>query len=153
MKHILGMIAMIACGTSAAQAAGVSAAADIAAAPDKVWAAIGDFCGIVTWLPALAKCELSADKLTRTLTTKDGAVVVETQESWDDAAMSYSYRIQESPLPVANYIATIKVVPAGAGSRVEWSSTFDAKGATDAEAEKVISGIYQLGFDGLKSKF
>ena len=153
MKHILAAIAMIACGSTAAQAAEVKAADDFTAAPDKVWAAIGDFCGIGSWHPVVAKCELSADKKTRTLTTQDGAVLIETQESWDDAAMTYTYRIQESPLPVANYISTIRVVPAGAGSRVEWSSTFDAKGATDAEAEKVISGIYLAGFGGLKSKF
>jgi hypothetical protein len=26
---------------------------------DKVWAAVGDFCGIGAWHPALAGCELS----------------------------------------------------------------------------------------------
>ncbi|HEY2417652.1 MAG TPA: SRPBCC family protein, partial [Steroidobacteraceae bacterium] len=33
---------------------------------DAVWAKIGDFCGIGQWHPAVAKCELSADKKERT---------------------------------------------------------------------------------------
>lgn len=65
----------------------------------------------------------------------------------------YQYMITESPLPVTNYISTIKVVKAKEGSTVVWSSTFIAKqGTADDEAKKVIAGIYTAGLDGLKSK-
>jgi Polyketide cyclase / dehydrase and lipid transport len=33
------------------------------AAPDVVWAKIGDFCGIAAWHPAIEKCTLSAERL------------------------------------------------------------------------------------------
>jgi len=35
----------------------------------------------------------------------------------------------------------------GEGTRVDWKGTFDAKGASDADARAVISGIYQAGLD------
>lgn len=138
---------------SAAGAAEVTEKVEVAAAPDKVWAAIGDFCGIANWHPIIAKCEISEEGKKRTLTTGDGGVLLESMDSRDDAAMSYTYRILESPLPVANYISTIKVTGSGDGSTVEWAGKFDAKGASDEEASKVISGIYAAGLDGLKKKF
>lgn len=138
----------------AAEAASVSKKVEIAAAPERVWAAIGGFCDIGSWLPLVAKCEMTeaGGKKLRTLTTGDGGVLVETLERWDDPGMSYTYRIQSSPLPVENYISTIKVSGEGGVSTVEWSSSFDAKGASEADVVKTIGGIYQAGFAGLKKK-
>ena len=85
----------------------------------------------------------------RTLTTTDGGVIVERLESRDDAGRTYSYTILSGPLPVANYNSTIAVVPAGAGSSIVWSGKYDAKGASDADAKKVIDGIYKAGVDNL----
>ena len=66
--------------------------------------------------------------------------------------MSYSYTIETSPLPVANYKSTLKVVPKDKGSTIEWSGNFDAKGAPDADAVKVITGIYEAGVGALVAK-
>ena len=139
---------------SAAEAASVSKKVGIAAAPDQVWAAIGDFCDIGSWLTIVVKCEMTetGGKKIRTLTTDDGGVLVESLERWDDAGRSYTYRIQSSPLPMENYISTIKVSGTGKASTVEWSSTFDPKGVPEADVMKTISEIYQVGFDGLKKK-
>jgi hypothetical protein len=122
--------------------------------PADAWAAIGDFCGIANWHPAVTTCELSEkDGATyRTLTLKDGAKLLEKQVSFDAKAMSYSYTIEDGPLPVANYKSTLKVVPAGKGATIDWSGSFDAKGALDADAVKTISGIYEGGVDALIAK-
>jgi Polyketide cyclase / dehydrase and lipid transport len=128
---------------------------DTAGMPADVWAAVGDFCGISTWHPAVAKCEISAkDGATfRTLTLKDGAKLLERQTAFDAKAMTYSYTIEEGPLPVANYKSTLKVVAGkDKGATIDWSGSFDAKGATDADAIKTISGIYAGGIDALVSK-
>lgn len=140
--------------SQAAEAASVSRKIEIAATPAEVWAAIGGFCDIGSWLPIVTTCEMTETdgKRIRTLTTGDGGVLVESLERWDDAGKSYTYRIQSSPLPMENYIATIKVSGTGKASMVEWSSSFDPKGAPEAEVVKTISGIYQAGFDGLKKK-
>ncbi len=114
-----------------------------------VWKKIGDFCGIGNWHPALAKCELSKDGKERTLTLKDGGTIVEDLVKWSDKAHSYTYTIKTSPLPVANYVSTLKVVKKGKGSLIVWTGHFKAKGASDAEAKKTIEGIYKGGADAL----
>jgi hypothetical protein len=160
METEMRLIALVAAMSAAclapqaAEAASVAKKVEIAAAPAKVWAAIGGFCDIGSWLPIVATCKMTETdgKKIRTLTTGDGGVLVESLERWDDAGMSYTYRIQSSPLPMENYIATIKVSGKGKASTVEWSSSFDPKGAPEAEVVKTISGIYQAGFDGLKKK-
>ena len=119
------------------------------ASADAVWAKIGDFCGISNWLPAIEKCALSADGNIRTLSIKGGGTVIEKLENRDDAARSYSYSIVEGGLPVANYISTISVAKAGAGSTVIWSGKYDANGASDADAKKVIDDIFRTGVDVL----
>lgn len=129
-------------------------AKDTAGSAASAWAAVGDFCGIAAWHPAVAKCELATkDGATfRTLTLKDGAKLLEKQTAFDAKAMSYSYTIEEGPLPVANYKSTLKVVSKDKGATIDWSGTFDAKGAPDADAVKTISGIYGGGVDALVAK-
>lgn len=118
---------------------------------DAVWRKIGDFCGIANWHPAVAKCELSADKKERTLTLKGGGTIVERLVSWSDKTHSYTYKIISSPLPVDNYTSTIHVAPtkSGSGSVISWRGQYTAKGASDADAKKAIDGVYGAGLTSL----
>jgi Polyketide cyclase / dehydrase and lipid transport len=117
--------------------------------PDALWKKVGDFCGIATWHPAIEKCVLSADGKQRTLSLKGGGTIVEALENWDDAHHSYGYAILSSPLPVANYHSTISVATDPKGSALKWMGTYDAKGAPDADAKKIIDGIYEAGAKAL----
>jgi hypothetical protein len=127
---------------------------DVAAAPAAAWTAIGDFCGIASWHPAVAKCEAQTKdgKPARLLSLNGGGQILEEQTAWDDAAHSYSYTIIESPLPVANYNSTLSVAANGSGSTITWVGNFDAKGAPDDKAVEVISGIYDAGLKSLADK-
>jgi hypothetical protein len=117
---------------------------------DAVWAKVGDFCGIANWHPAVAKCELSHGKKIRTLSLKGGGTIVERLLKWDKKGTNYTYTIVSSPLPVTHYVSTISVVPDGSGSDVIWTSKYRAKkGTSDADAQKVIDGIYKAGVDAL----
>jgi len=118
---------------------------------DAVWQKVGDFCGIANWHPAVAKCDLSADKKERTLTLKGGGTIVERLVRWSDANHSYTYRIVSGPLPVADYESTLRVRAAksGNGSVISWSGHYAAKGASDADAKKAIDGVYDAGLKGL----
>jgi Polyketide cyclase / dehydrase and lipid transport len=113
--------------------------------PDALWKKIGDFCGIANWHPAIEKCVLSADGKQRTLSVKGGGTIVETLENLDPANRTYTYTIVSSPLPVANYHSTISVSADPKGSSLKWVGKYDAKGASDADAKKVIDGIYEAG--------
>jgi Polyketide cyclase / dehydrase and lipid transport len=115
------------------------------ASPDALWKKIGGFCGIGDWHPAVEKCVLSADGKQRTLSLKGGGTLVEALESVDNANHTYTYTILSGPLPVANYHSTISVSPDPKGSSLKWVGKYDAKGAPDADAKKVIDGIYESG--------
>ncbi len=143
-KKLILATAFASLAATPALALKVSKSADIPAPPAKVWEVIGGFCAISKWHPAIEKCELSTKggKQFRTLSLKGGGTILEEQLSHDDGKMNYSYSILESPLPVADYEATIAVTPAGSGSKVTWWSTFKAKGAEDAKAEATIGGIF-----------
>ena len=131
---------------------------DLPVSPTKAWEAIKDFDGWQNWHPAIGSTEIPKGKgntkgTVRVLNTKDGAKITEVLLSHDDESKTYQYKITESPLPVTNYISTIKVVKAQEGSTVVWSSNFIAKqGTADDEAKKVIAGIYTAGLDSLKNK-
>ena len=113
--------------------------------PEALWKKIGDFCGIASWHPAIEKCVLSADGKQRTLSLKGGGTIVETLENLDDANHAYTYAIISGPLPVANYHSTVSVTADPKGSSLKWVGKYDAKGASDADAKKVIDGIYEAG--------
>lgn len=134
-------------------AAEVSKQLDVAVAPDKAWAAVGEFCGIGDWHPAVEKCELSSqgkDKL-RTLTLKGGGTIVEKLVKWEGRKHSYTYAIVSSPLPVSDYVSTVSVVPHGDGSRLVWKGKFKPVG-DEAKAKEVVSGIYTDGLAGIAKK-
>lgn len=145
---------LFACAATPAFALDVTRSVDVAAAPAKAWEAIGHFCGIGVWHPAVAKCELGVRdaKPMRTLSLKGGGTIIEEETARSDAKLSYSYTIIESPLPVADYNSTIAVKPHGSGSTISWTGDFKAKGAPDAKAKEVIAGIYEAGLGALKAK-
>lgn len=126
--------------------------------PGATWSMIADYCAIEKWHPAIAKCQISTGTTNRPgavrmLTLRDGASVSEELTSYDAKKRSYSYKILESPLPIASYAATLTIVAGpGGGSIVEWSSTFKAApGAEDAAARSVVEGIYDAGLANLKT--
>lgn len=143
----LGAAALLSMAMSPALALEVTRQVESEASPGEIWRAIGGFCQIADWHPAVTACEeRDAEGVRqRTLTLDGGGVLVEDLLAHDDDAMSYSYAIIEGPLPVADYEATISVAPAGEGSAITWTGTFDAAGASDEEARRVIGGIYDAG--------
>jgi hypothetical protein len=72
--------------------------------------------------------------------------------------MSFTYRIIESPLPLADYFSTLSVTPGPAGAMVKWTGKFKRKnpadtppaGEDDAAAVKLIEVVYKTGLDNLK---
>ena len=133
-----------------AAAASLDKSADVAAPAVETWARIGPFCSIETWHPAIGKCT-EVDGV-RTLTTKDGkGTFVEKQTARDDKAMTYTYEIEQSPLPVTKYVSTFKVTPRGKDkANVEWLSTYTPAEGKDTEAATAIGAIYQAGLDNIR---
>lgn len=140
--------------------------AEINAAPDKVWAAIGNFQDM-GWHPAVEKTEGAGGNdvgATRKLTLKGGAVIEEKLNKYNKDGRSYSYEITNvdvKVLPVNNYSATITVEDAGGKSVVEWKGAFyrgfmnndPPPELSDEAAVKAVTGVYKGGLDALKAKF
>ena len=141
----------------------VSETAELPAPPAKTWAALKEYDGLHKWHPAFASDEITKGKnnvkgAVRVLTLKDGGKITEELLAYSPKDMSMTYQITDSPLPLTDYVATIKVAAGkNGGSVVTWSSTFKGKdavpkeGADDAGLKKMVSGLYVAGFDSLKA--
>ncbi|MEL6266001.1 MAG: SRPBCC family protein [Pseudomonadota bacterium] len=128
----------------------VSRAITLKAPAADVWAAIGPFQSIADWHPAVATStrEDIGGVEHRRLALEGGGEILE--KHLGAGEMSYSYAILESPLPVADYRATITVAAANGAAVVVWTSTFEA---TADGAEDVIAGIYDAGFASMAERF
>jgi uncharacterized protein YndB with AHSA1/START domain len=154
LKTTLAAAVILAATTGAACALEASKSVDIKAPPAKVWEAIGDFCGIAQWHPAVATCTPSVrgKRHIRTLALKGGGTVVERLVVRHEKAMDYTYAIVTSPFPVSGYRSTIKVAPGATGSVVSWTGSFKAKGVDDATAISTMQGVYDSGLAALADK-
>ena len=151
MSRIVTAAAMAVLAFSALPASAVESTykADSSASVEASWKKVGDFCGIASWHPAIEKCVLSEGGKMRTLSLKGGGTIVERLVSRDYNAHSYTYEIVSGPLPVADYVSTIKITGNGSGSSIEWTGTYKAKGVSDPDAKKTIDGVYKGGVDAL----
>ena len=109
--------------------------------PDEVWAVVGDFGGLATWLPGVESCRVEGDD--RHLAMM-GLEITEHLIRKDDDARQVVYGITDG-VPVGHHEATITVRPDGDGSAVTWAVDTD-----DAMTDMMIS-IYQQGLESLKN--
>lgn len=151
------MMALSAAAPAAERAFSVVETVQLGTTPTRTWDAIKDFSAWQGWHPAFASTKMvKGDGRTpgsvRVLITKDGGQFTEELVAFDAAARSYQYRIIESPAPVMDYVSTIQVKESAGGSTVVWSSQFNVKpGTSEADAKKLISGVYRAGLDNLPS--
>jgi len=132
----------------------VSMKTHLTAPAAEVWKMVGQFNGLPDWHPMIVKSELEDGGRQRSLSLPDGSRVVEELHDLDDGSHTLTYAIVDSPLPVMNYTATIKVVPDadGSGCTVEWSGAFDAEGDPN-QAVNAIQNIYEAGLQNLKKMY
>ena len=140
----------------------VYASSVIAAPAARVWETIRDFNGLPNWHPAIAESRIEAgapaDQVgcVRAFRLRDGGLIRERLLALSDYDFSCTYAILESPMGVENYIATLKLTPITDGERTfaEWSAEFDCAPEREAElVESIGGGVFQGGFDALKSRF
>ncbi|MEX2394019.1 MAG: SRPBCC family protein [Actinomycetota bacterium] len=116
---------------------------------DEVWALIGDFHGLHKWIPNAQPSEAIDDGKRRKIQLGPNAIIEGLAERTE---RSYTYTIDEGPLPVSNYRSTLSVDDAGDGkSVVSWVGTFEpAEGATEESAVQIVNMIYDGGLAGLQ---
>lgn len=146
----------------------VSEQITIDAAPDKVWAVVGNFQDM-SWFPAIKATTgeggNTPDVATRQLDLGGGATIDEALYKYDAAEHMYAYRITKvdvKVLPVNNYSSSIEVKPEDGGKKsvVAWRGAFyrgypnndPPPELSDEAAIKAVTGIYKAGLEALKKK-
>lgn len=127
---------------------------------DSVWGKIRDFNNLPGWHPAIADSHieesLPSDQVgcIRNFNLKDdGGNIREQLLTLSDKEHTCTYSILESPMPVEDYVATLRLVPITDGNRtyIEWSAEFDCPAAEETPMRELIgNGVFQGGFDALK---
>jgi hypothetical protein len=134
----------------------------IDAAADTVWSRIRDFNALPLWHPAIADSRIENSEppdrvgCVRHFHTRDGGTIRERLLALSDYDYTCTYEILESPMGVADYVATLKLTPVTDGERcfAEWSAEFEcASGRENELAQLIGQGVFQGGFDALKRHF
>jgi hypothetical protein len=125
----------------------------------RVWGVLRDFNGFDRWHPAIATSETErgapADQVgcVRRLRLKDGSELREQLITLSDLEQCYTYCLLDTPIPLFNYVAHVRLVPVTDGDRTFWSwqSRFTTRrGEEQAMARLVGEDIYQAGFAAIR---
>jgi len=149
----------------------------INAPADKVWAIIKNF-GDMSWHPDIFNTSSEGGNnkgATRVLTLKDGGTIKEEMKKYDEAKMSYAYKITEMStaktithagveekvpvLPVDNYSASIEVEAKGDTSVVNWTAGYyrahtnnnPPAEMNEEAANAAVSAVLKTGLINLKA--
>ena len=134
----------------------------VATPASKVWARVRDFNGLPRWHPMIADSQIEngepADKVgcIRNFRLQNGDQIREQLLALSDYDTFCTYSILESPMPIENYVATLRLTPISDGDRcfVEWSAEFDCSPDVEADVTNgIATNVFQGGFDALKRHF
>lgn len=134
----------------------------IDAPASEIWERIRDFNGLPKWHPRIADSQIEngepSDRVgcVRSFRLQNGDQLREKLIALSDYDMSYSYAILQTPMPLTDYVATLKVTPITDGDRcfAEWSAEFEcAPDKADELTKGLATNVFQGGFDALKRRF
>jgi hypothetical protein len=126
---------------------------------EAVWAVLRDFNGHDQWHPAVAESQIergqSSDRVgcVRRFRLTDGSELREKLLTLSDADMAFSYCLLETPIPLLNYVAHVRLAPVTNGDRTfwHWESRFDAPAGREAELARMVGeDIYGGGFEAIR---
>lgn len=119
----------------------------------KAFAVVSKWNALESWCPVFVKTEIlgggNGVGSIRAITIKDGPTFTEELLAAD--ASSYKYKIIDSPLPLVDYVSSMRVLSMGPNkSEIVWLSSYKRRakdGATaendDAAVMKLIGGVYK----------
>lgn len=131
----------------------------IEAPADKVWDRVRDFNALPRWHPRIRDSRIEngdpPDRVgcIRDFHLQNGERIREKLLGLSDYDMFCTYAILESPMPLTDYVATLRLTPITDGdwTFAEWTAEFECD---ESEAEGLVEGIgenvFQAGFSALK---
>jgi len=127
---------------------------------DVAWAVLRDFNGHDRWHPAVATSTIEraqpSDKIgcVRRFKLKDGSELREQLLALSDLEQTFSYCLLDTPIPMFNYVAHVRLLPVTDGDRTfwHWECRFTTRAGEEARlVEMVGEQIYQAGFDAVRN--
>ena len=127
-----------------------------------VWDRIRDFNAMPRWHPRIRDSRiedaLPGDKIgcIRNFHLQSGETIREKLVGMSDYDLFFSYTMLEGPMPLWDYMATLRLTPITDGNRTfaEWSAEFECDPKDEAGlVEGIGSNVFQGGFDALKRHF
>lgn len=128
----------------------------------KVWAVVRDFNGLPHWHPAIAESRIEQNQpgdqvgCVRYFRLVAGGMIREQLLALSDYDYSCTYSILDSPMPLSDYVATLRLHPVTDGDRTfaEWSAEFNCAAADqNTLVTNIGRDVFQAGFDALKRRF
>ena len=127
---------------------------------EAVWDVIRDFNGHDQWHPAVAESHMErgqpSDRVgsVRSFRLADGANLREQLLTLSDLEMSFSYCLLDTPVPLFNYVAHVRLSPVTDRDQTfwEWESRFDTPAGQGAELAALVGNdIYAAGFEAVRT--
>jgi hypothetical protein len=127
---------------------------------DRVWEVLRDFNGHDRWHPIVRDSVVEkgwpSDRVgcVRRFHLQDGSELRELLLTMSDADMAFSYCLLDTPVPLLNYVAHVRLVPVTDGDRTfwHWESRFDTPAGREQELRQMVAeGVYQSGFDAIRA--
>ena len=125
----------------------------------KVWEKVRDFNALPRWHPRIRESRIEngepSDKIgcVRDFRLQNGDRLREKLLGLSDYDMFCTYAILESPMPLTDYMATLRLTPISDGNRtfIEWTAEFECAVEVAGElVEGIATNVFQAGFDALK---
>ena len=133
----------------------------IMAAPiEAVWEVVRDFNGHDRWHPAVGTSQIErgepVDRVgcVRRFKLTDGSELREQLLTLSDLETTYSYCLLDTPVPLFNYVAHVRLFPVTDSNRTfwEWESRFDTPRGREQELGDMVGGdIYEAGFEAIRN--
>jgi hypothetical protein len=127
---------------------------------EAVWEVLRDFNGHDRWHPIVAESHVergwTSDRVgcVRNFRLQDGANLRELLLTLSDADMAFSYCLLDTPVPLLNYVAHVRLAPVTDGDRTfwHWESRFDPPPRREDELRQMVAeNVYQSGFDAIRA--
>ena len=126
---------------------------------DRVWALIRDFNGHDRWHPAVRRSTIErsqpSDRVgcVRRFVLADGSELREQLLTLSDLEQAYSYCLLDTPIPLFNYVAHVRLMPVTDGDRCFWSweGRFTTRQGEEARMVRLVGDeVYGAGFDAIR---
>jgi hypothetical protein len=126
---------------------------------DAVWDVLRDFNGHDRWHPNVSDSIIekgwTSDRVgcVRRFHLQDGSELRELLLTLSDADMAFSYCLLETPLPLLNYVAHVRLAPVTDGGMTfwHWESRFDAPPGREKQLQQMVAeNVYQCGMDAIR---